>query len=286
MIGPKRLDKLWAKAMNLAGFKSRTVGTGDRQMHAFVVDGHGPMPPLLMLHGLGANAAGYSLLMQLLKSSFQQIIVPDLPGHGLSTAPDELHGHEYFFALTTELLSELIERPVIVFGNSLGGAYAMHWAHHRPELTAGLILLSPAGTPMEHPEIDKLIAKFDGSTLTKGRDMAMLMTHDMPIPVAWLLAPIMRRTLSQDIVRKLLSRVAPGQGMQPHQLAGLTMPILLIWGQSERLLPPEHLEYLSAHLPVHAVIARPEKFGHCPYLDRPLEVTRLIVDFARQATTS
>ena len=47
----------------------------------------------------------------------------------------------------------------------------------------------------------------------------------------------------------------------------LPMPILLLWGRSDRILPREHLEFYRGSLPAHAVIEEPEGFGHSPYLD-------------------
>ena len=66
-------------------------------------------------------------------------------------------------------------------------------------------------------------------------------------------------------------------------LAALAMPILLLWGQSERLLPKSSLAYLRRHLPGHAIIEEPAGFGHCPHIDDPARLAARLVAFATAA---
>jgi pimeloyl-ACP methyl ester carboxylesterase len=64
------------------------------------------------------------------------------------------------------------------------------------------------------------------------------------------------------------------------------MPILLLWGQSERLLPRSSLAYFRHHLPRHAVIEEPVGFGHCPHLDDAARLAERLVEFAASAVAS
>ena len=57
--------------------------------------------------------------------------------------------------------------------------------------------------------------------------------------------------------------------MQAEQLRALPMPTLLIWGQSEKLLPYEGLDFFRAHLPAHAEIHEVKGFGHMPQMEHP-----------------
>jgi pimeloyl-ACP methyl ester carboxylesterase len=61
------------------------------------------------------------------------------------------------------------------------------------------------------------------------------------------------------------------------------MPILLLWGKSERLLPRAHLEWFAAHLPAHTIIEEPDGIGYCPHFDAPGVLARRIVRFVRSA---
>lgn len=64
-------------------------------------------------------------------------------------------------------------------------------------------------------------------------------------------------------------------------LSALHMPILLVWGRSERLLPESHFDYYREVLPAHAVLERPERLGHVPQANSPRWVAERIFAFAR-----
>jgi pimeloyl-ACP methyl ester carboxylesterase len=81
----------------------------------------------------------------------------------------------------------------------------------------------------------------------------------------------------QDLFAGASNELAP----TPEQLAALPMPVLLVWGRSERLLPDSHLDYYAKNLPTRTVVERPEGFGHCPHVDAPARVADRIVSFAR-----
>jgi pimeloyl-ACP methyl ester carboxylesterase len=59
------------------------------------------------------------------------------------------------------------------------------------------------------------------------------------------------------------------------------MPILFIWGQSEKLLPPSALAYFRSHFPPHAIVEEPKGFGHTPHLEVPIRVADRMIAFVR-----
>jgi pimeloyl-ACP methyl ester carboxylesterase len=59
------------------------------------------------------------------------------------------------------------------------------------------------------------------------------------------------------------------------------MPILLVWGESERILPPSHLDYYRRHMPTGTRFERPAEVGHCPHVDAPITTAARIVRFLR-----
>ncbi|MCX6107429.1 MAG: alpha/beta hydrolase [Proteobacteria bacterium] len=278
------MEKALGKLLNLSGFESRVVGAKHRRLHVFVGEGSGSLPPIMLVHGIGASASSFGPLMHLLRSSFSKIIVPDFPGHGQSAPIPNLKGHEQLFSETCASLTEFIREPIYLFGNSMGGAFSVYWAEHYRELTRGLVLCSPAGAPMDKRELDAFRSQFDLSTLAKARNFAGKLTHTMPAPAAWLLALSLREVFATKTVRTLLANLTPGDGLHPDELARLDMPVMFLWGKSEHLMPEAHFNYFAAHLPGHVYITRPERFGHCPQLDRPAELARYIVDFSSNAT--
>ena len=277
------MDRFLTKRLNAAGFASRVIGAQGRQLHVLVGEGTGQLPPLVLVHGIAASAASYGPMMKILRQHFKQIIVPDLPGHGLS-APLAVHtGHDEIFAAATSSLRELITEPVYIFGNSMGGGFSMYWAERHPELTLGLILCSPAGAPMQQADLQVFLASFRLDTLAKARIFAGKLTYRMPSLIAWLMAPIVKRGFASPTVLQILAHLTPGEGVTPEQLGKLTMPLLFLWGKAERLMPEAHFHYFAKHLPAHARIERPATFGHCPQFDRPAEVAKYVVEFAAKA---
>src|SRR5262249_34573534 len=91
-----------------------------------------------------------------------------------------------------------------------------------------------------------------------------------------------RRQFSAPEVRGLLRATSPADLLSPEHLAALRMPVLLLWGKGERILPRHHYEFFRRHLPSHAHIEEPEGLGHAPYLDDAGAVARRILAFTSE----
>ena len=86
--------------------------------------GNADAPELLLLHGTGAATHSWRGLAPLLAERFQ-VIAPDLPGHGFTSAPpDDDHSLPSFAALIAQLLSALTCTPKFIIGHSAGAAIA------------------------------------------------------------------------------------------------------------------------------------------------------------------
>src|SRR6184192_285643 len=108
----------------------------------YFVGGEGP--PLLLVHGLGGAASNWTELVPLLLER-HRLLVPDLPGHGGSTALPAVSGLEPFadrVALVAEREGML---PAAVVGHSLGGMVVLRLALRRPDAVEALVLASAAG---------------------------------------------------------------------------------------------------------------------------------------------
>jgi pimeloyl-ACP methyl ester carboxylesterase len=88
--------------------------------------------------------------------------------------------------------------------------------------------------------------------------------------------------VSRPAVRELMDGASNDVFPTKEAIASLPMPILLLWGKDERLLPESHYEFFAQSLPKHAVIERPETYAHCPHFDQPADLAARIVAFARE----
>lgn len=125
----------------LPALEERFAETKGVQMRYFV---GGSGPPLVLVHGLGGAAANWTELAPLLARR-HRLLVPDLPGHGGSTALPAVAGLEPFadrVALVAER-EEMLPAPVV--GHSLGGLVVLRLALSRPDDVEALVLAGAAG---------------------------------------------------------------------------------------------------------------------------------------------
>jgi pimeloyl-ACP methyl ester carboxylesterase len=271
-------EKLARYAMNRRGLSSRFVDVAGVRLHVYDGRGGGSLPPLVLIHGLGSGGAAFAGLVRHLSPHVGRIIIPELPGHGFSTRGDR--------AITPELLLEAIggaidvvlDEPAIVYGSSLGGGIAIKYALERPALVRALILVSPAGALLPDDDWAALVKTFHVQTPREARAFLERLYHRPP----WFLALLAREfphVLARPAVREILDSATQAHAPSPEDLGRLTMPLLFLWGRSEKLLPASALRYFRAHLPPHAVIEEPEGFGHTPQLEVPGKLAARMLAF-------
>src|SRR5689334_4689201 len=126
------IERVTQRALQASGVRSRFAVTGAAKLHVYDAPGRGPLPTVVVLHGIGSSAAAYAPLIQKLRRKVQRVIAPDAPGHGLSDDPTSPLTPESLFASLAEAIDEHIREPAVVYGCSLGGAAALNYALFRP----------------------------------------------------------------------------------------------------------------------------------------------------------
>jgi pimeloyl-ACP methyl ester carboxylesterase len=129
------------EATLLPGLESRVAGIGGIRTRYFV---GGEGPPLVIIHGLGGAAVNFTLLAPLLAQR-RRVLIPDLPGHGLSGPLEQAESMTTYadhVAAVAELEGML---PAPVLGYSMGGVIALRLAVARPRHVTALALVAAAG---------------------------------------------------------------------------------------------------------------------------------------------
>jgi 3-oxoadipate enol-lactonase len=147
----------------LAGLEERFAEIKGVRMRYFV---GGEGPPLILVHGLGGAAANWTELVPLLVRR-HRLLVPDLPGHGGSTALPAVAGLEPYadrVALVAEREGML---PAPVVGHSLGGVVGLRMALRQPGDVSALVLAASAGLSVGNIWGRNLLSVF--STIRPGR---------------------------------------------------------------------------------------------------------------------
>jgi pimeloyl-ACP methyl ester carboxylesterase len=278
-------DRLARYLLNRTGFESRWVEAGDARLHVYDAAGSGDLPTTVVLHGMGSAASTFASVMSRLRRDARRVIAPEMPAHGFSGAPKGPLTLDVIYDSLRNALDSLVDEPFVFVGNSLGGALALYYALEHPERLSSLVLVSPAGARMQEHEWRTLLGAFRIHSTEDARRFFAKLYHRQPWFVP-LIAHEFRGMLTRPEWRDLLDDLSPDAALTPEQLAGLSVPTLLLWGQSERLLPASNLAYFRTHLPEHAIIEEPEGFGHCPHLDDPRRVAERVALFARTARRS
>ena len=263
----------------VTGYTASRIPTSAGDVRVFESARRGSLPTIALVHGLSADAVGYLPLLQRLRRH-AHVVAIDLPGHGGSEMRDDITLAACVSG-GVEALAQHLREPAIVFGNSLGGLTAIRFTLAHPELVRGLFVASPAGAPSTPAELDELLQKFRIHTPAEAMRFLEVIFHAKPeSPLRHLMARDLVRRHRMPSLRSLIRDVPNAKPFEPAEIESLAAPTYFMWGKSERLLPPSHLEFYRRHLK-NATIEEPWGFGHSPQLDSPNDVARRLIAFAR-----
>lgn len=241
-------------------------------------DGPRDAPAVILLHGFGSSLHTFEPWAQALKADYR-VVRLDLPGSGLSP-PDR--ADDYTDARSVELILALMDQLGItratLVGNSIGGRIAWNMAADHPARVEKLVLISPDGFASPGFAYGKAanmpaVMKAMRFTLPKsairpnlaasygdpGRlDEATIQRyHDL------MLAPGGRGALLKRMEQTVL--VDPAT-----RLPQIQAPVLLLWGQKDRLIPFTNAADYTQLLPDSRLVAFRD-LGHVPMEEDPAQ---------------
>ena len=253
-------------------------------------------PVVVLVHGLGGAASTWNPLVPHLASDHQLLVV-ELPGHGLSPAIDGAQMSPRALGvrlhrLTTTLASRR-GRAVHLVGHSLGGWICLEAAAEpgARDTIASVTAFTPAGlwtTPRRRPpllptgqQFARLAGRFPSELVTTriGRTLALGATSTAP------------RRLPAEVVRAAVRSVAaaPGYAGADAGIAGgaftrggaVQVPVTVVTGLRDRVLPPSFVVRACAPPQTHWL--EWEDCGHVPVWDRPADCATVVRDRLRTA---
>lgn len=274
-------ERMLRRVLNAQGLRSRWLETSVGRLHVLDGEGRGELPPIVLLHGFSANAISYLGLLHRFGPHASRLIVPDSPGHGFSELPRQGLTRDTMLAGLFEVLDRVIDEPAIVLGTSMGGFGAIRYAAARPDKVRGLVLVCPGGAPMGRDALRRFTDVFRVPRHADALRFVDRMLASSPPGFRHVLAHGIRGRFTNPELQRLLASLEPDDLLQPAELAALSMPTLMLWGQQEMILPPDHLDFFRRHLPQHAQVEIWDRFGHCGYLEQPGAVSRRVLAFIR-----
>jgi pimeloyl-ACP methyl ester carboxylesterase len=201
-------------------------------------DSAGDDTPIVLLHGLTATRRYVVMGSKALERSGHRVIAYDARGHGES---DPAQPYDYP-SLAADLEGVLDERGIgraVVAGASMGAHTAVRFALDRPERVAGLVLVTPAYTEDENPDLERWDALARG--LREGGVEGFVAAYGDPgVPEPW-------RETVMTVLRQRLSRhlhpeaVADALEQVPRsapfgvvaELAAITAPTTVVASRDE-----------------------------------------------------
>jgi pimeloyl-ACP methyl ester carboxylesterase len=279
------MQPLFEHRLDLAGFTTR----------ALELEGDGP--PLVLLHGYADSADTWRLVLDRLARANRRAIALDLPGFGTCTRlePGPVLPQWDAFARAAIEYASADGEAAILAGNSLGGAIALRAGEHARALPlAGIVPVAPAGLDM--PRWFSIIER---DPLVR-----FILAAPVPLPERVLrltvgeayrqLAFARPRAAAAEVVRtftdhhrtkdRVQSILATGRRLLPEldgcfDLAQVSCPVLLIWGDRDRMVTHRGAHHITEALP-ETTYELLEGIGHCPQVEAPERIAQLFMEFA------
>jgi len=238
---------------------------------------------VVLVHGFAASVHAWRPWIDRLGTDYRFIAI-DLPGHGLTEAPETYRASQDGNVALVQALADMLKLDRFVLGgNSMGGGVALNYALAHPDRLDGLVLVDAAGWPGEaasggsgpplafqlltNPVGRAILKAFNPRIFARGGLKAAyldetLVTDELIDRYADLaLAPGHR-----DILITQNSR--PARRITQDDIRTITTPTLVLAGEQDRIIPVEQSKSLAAAIPAARLITYPEG-GHVPMEQLP-----------------
>lgn len=276
----------------LAGPDSRFLELEGLEVH-YLEAGSGE-PTFLLLHGFGASTYTWREVLDPL-GEIGRVIAYDRPAFGLTERPlDWVGQNPYSPSAQVDLVLDMIEtlglERVLLVGNSAGGTIALEVGLSHPDKIAGLILVDPAvytggGAPpmirplLQTPQLDHLGPLLARRIARDGDQFIRNAWHDPDRIPSEVFVGYRKPLQVQHWDRALweLTKVSRSAHLET-KLDQVQVPVLVITGDDDRIVPTEESIRLAAELP-DAMLAVIQSCGHLPQEECPEQFLNAVNEY-------
>jgi pimeloyl-ACP methyl ester carboxylesterase len=240
-------------------------------------EGRGDGQPFLVLHGGAGPQSVAGFAQSLADKGHNRVLTPTHPGFGATPRPDRLNSVAGLGTLYGGLLDDLGLEDVTVIGNSVGGWISAEMALLGSPRIGRIVLLDAVGIEVEgHP-----VADVSGLSVP---EIQALSFHD-PTPFRVDPATI------PDAQRAIMAANAAALAVYAHspamadpallgRLGGITIPTLVLWGESDQIVKPAYGRAYAAAIHGARFEVLPAT-GHMPQMETPDLVLQTIWDWCQ-----
>lgn len=288
--GSRALKEIYesCKTWNWKGYRINYLVKGDDEAGA---------PPVLLVHGFGASVAHWRRNINVLAENYTVYAI-DLLGFGASEKPERFdYTMEVWSQLILDFLDEVVQKPAVLIGNSVGSLACVIAASESAGSVRGLVLLNCAGGMNNKAIVDDwriklllpLLWFFDFLLKQKGIASALFGRVKERENLKNILLSVYgnKESVDDDLIEIIrgpaddegaldafVSTVTGPPGPNPVTLMPrISLPVLVLWGNQDPFTPIDGPvgKYFSS-LPStlsNVKLYMLEGVGHCPHDDRP-----------------
>ncbi len=285
---PEAATKLAVDAERAAaGLDHKTVGIGDETWH-YLEGGPADAEVLLLIHGFGGDKDNWTRFARSLTEKYR-VIAPDLPGFGESVwHPD----WDYSLLPQRTRIKGFVQALGLtqfhIAGNSMGGHLAALYTHRYPQEVTSLALIDNAGVkaPVEN-DFQRALTKGDNWLIIDSVEEFDALISFVAFEKPFLPWPF-KNVFAQRAADYAESNRAIFASYMSDRNSGLESilseihePVLIIWGEYDRVLDVSSVEIMRQLLP-QAEVTIMKDTGHIPMLERPLETAQFYLGFLHE----
>ncbi len=256
----------------------------------------GSGPALLLLHGIGDSSASWVPLMRPLAEQYT-VIAPDLLGHGESDKPRADYSVAAYANGMRDLLDVLGFDQATVVGHSLGGGVAAQMTYQHPTRVERLVLVSSGGVSREVSPFLRLastpiadvflpllklppvrLGAMGGIELLRRSGTAIGRDAEELSRVLDALPDVAARGAFSRTLRSVVDWRGQVVTMLDRSYLAEAMPVLLIWGAHDAVIPVGHAQIAHDLMPGSQLEVFADA-GHFPHHQDPERFIELLNGF-------
>jgi len=241
------------------------------------IRGAADAPTLVLLHGSNATLFTWEAWSKNLSDKFR-VVSLDLPGHGLTgPVPNHDYSAKGMALFVAEFADKIGLQKFALAGNSMGGGVAARFSEMYPDRVTALILVDAGG--MQTKMGDRIPLAFQLLRMPWLQSV-LLQADPKPLAREGLNKAIVRKAVLTEQMIDLYADMALLQGSRAatferfnqrgddptyvkNHIGVLKMPVLILWGEQDHLIPVVAAHTWNAAIPGSKLIVYPAT-GHIP----------------------
>jgi pimeloyl-ACP methyl ester carboxylesterase len=257
--------------------------------------------PLILLHGFGTSIGHWRQNLAVL-GEHHTVYALDMLGFGASEKASVSYKVNLWVEQVYDFWRTFVRQPVVLVGNSIGSLISLAAAAAHPDMVQGVVMLSlpdpsvreeiipkflrPAVATLENfvasPILIKTLFRVVRRPGMVRRWAGLAYANSKAVTdelVDILVGPAQDRGSAQAFcaILKAMTSAQFGPSVKAV-LPTLKLPMLLIWGQQDRMVPPVFADHFASYNP-NLQLLKLDNAGHCPHDECPEEVNQAILDW-------